>query len=89
MMSAQGVTWDATGRDAKELKKLLIKFIESNGAEGIDPSITKPKQIRDEVFYKYPFLQKYKVARFPENFRNLARDLDIAQRVTRSPIGKE
>lgn len=87
-MSQKYQNWDRKGPIAEQLVAQFDLYLSTNGAAGINPSITKPKTINQEVYEKNIFLQTLNPARFLTNFRKLAVDWKLNKDLQRARKGK-
>ena len=72
-MSAKYTPWDKKGAIAQELINNFELFARTNGAAGINSSLTIPKEIRS-VCNSHSFLQPLNPSYFPKHFINIATD---------------
>jgi hypothetical protein len=70
-MSTISKTWSQTCTGRKFLVDQFSLYKQSEGKEGIDPSLRNKQDIL-EVFAKHPEVSGYKEGRFPINFRDTA-----------------
>lgn len=82
------VRWDRSGPEATELKNLFDLYKSTNGQAGVDPNLTKPNQIKEQVYYKYDTFQKLDIDRFPSNFKNLASQWTLNEAITTGRKGE-
>ena len=74
--------WDRRGKEAESLVNLFKLHKSTNGQAGISPDLTKPAQIKEQVYDKYDYLQKFDRERFPNNFKSLAQDYNLNKDIT-------
>lgn len=75
-MSTISKSWSQTCTGRKYLVSQFSLYNESEGKEGIDPSLRNKQDIL-EIFAKHPEVSGYKEGRFPINFRDTAAAFQI------------
>ena len=80
--------WDRRGKEAEHLINLFNLHKSTHGQAGISPSLTKPAQIKEQVFDRYEYLQKFDRERFPNNFKSLAQDYNLNEDITTGRKGE-
>ena len=82
------VSWDKKGPIAQQLIEQFELHKKTNGAAGIDPSITKPSIIRTEVRDKHAFLQQVNPQYFPKHFQATVNTWRLAKSLERGREGE-
>ena len=80
--------WDRKGTESDSLINLFKLHKSKHGQAGISPSLTKPAQIKDQVYNKYKYLQKFARERFPDNFKSLVQDYNLNKDITTGHRGE-
>jgi hypothetical protein len=75
-------TWDINGTESSKLQELFNLYQQTEGKAGINPDLTKPSIILEQVYHQHEFLHTLNKSYFADRFRSLANKWKLNKALT-------